>query len=67
MSVFGTMLYTYSIWQDDVKTYRWLALPNSVLWITYNIYAKSLFGVIAELILLIIEIIGIIKIQKIKK
>lgn len=65
--VIASILYTYSIWQDNVKTYRWLALPISALWITYNICSKSIFGIIAELILLIVEIIGIIKIQKLKK
>lgn len=63
----ATLLFTYTVWQDNTKVYRWLALVISALWITYNIFFKSIFGVISELVLLIFEIIGIIKIQKQKK
>ena len=63
----ATMLYTYSIWQDDVKVYRLLAIPVSISWITYNVYSKTLFGIITESVLLIIEIVGVIKLKKIKK
>ena len=62
--IIAAILYTYSIWQDNVKVYRWLALPIGALWITYNICSKSIFGIIAESVLLVVEIIGIIKIQK---
>ena len=63
----ATILFTYSVWQDNTKIYRWLSLPISALWITYNICFKSVFGIIAELVLLMFEIVGIIKIQKQKK
>lgn len=63
----ATLLFTFSVWQDNNKVYRWLSLPISALWITYNICYKSLFGVIAELILLIFEIVGIVRIIREKK
>ena len=61
--IIATMLYTYSIWQDDIKVYRWLAIPISISWIIYNTYSNTIFGIITESILLIIEIIGVIKLK----
>jgi hypothetical protein len=58
------ILYTYSIWQSNIKVYRWLAIPISISWIIYNVYAKTLFGTITECSLLVIEIIGITKLKK---
>lgn len=64
LPIIATLIYTYSIWQDDIKLYRWLAIPMSLSWLGYNIYSRTLFGVINECILLIVEIIGIIRIKK---
>ena len=64
LPIIATMLYTYSIWQDDIKLYRWLAIPVSISWIIYNVYSNTLFGIITESILLIIEIIGVIKLKR---
>ena len=58
------VLYTYSIWQSNIKVYRWLAIPISISWIIYNVYAQTLFGIITECVLLVIEIIGITKLKK---
>ncbi len=66
-SILATIIYTYSIWQDEIKVYRWLSIPTSISWIIYNIYSNTLFGIISESILLIIEIIGIIKLYQQKK
>lgn len=52
-SVFATMLYTYSVWQKKTKVYKLLGIPIGILWVLYNIYVKSIFGVILEGILLI--------------
>ncbi len=61
------MLFTYSIWQDNNKIYRYLAIPISVLWIIYNIYVHSMFAIIAECILLIVKNIGVLKLYKLKE
>ena len=66
MSVFATMLYTYSVWQKDTKIYKILGIPVSLAWITYNIYIKSIFGIILEFILMISAVIGLIREKKIK-
>ena len=61
LSVFATSVYTYSIWQKSTKIYKFCGIPVGMLWIAYNIYVKSIFGVILEAILLIASAIGYIK------
>lgn len=57
-SVFGTFLYTYSVWQKNTNTYKLLGIPTSMSWIAYNIYIKSIFGGILESIVLLCSGIG---------
>lgn len=57
-SVFATSIYTYSIWQKSTKIYKFCGIPVGILWIIYNIYVKSIFGVILETALLVFSIIG---------
>lgn len=59
-SVFATMLYTYSVWQKKTNIYKLLGIPIGILWVFYNIYVKSIFGIILEAILLICSITGYI-------
>lgn len=66
-SVFATMLYTFSVWQKKTNMYKLLGFPIGILWIIYNIYIKSIFGIILEMLLLICSIIGyILEIKKSK-
>lgn len=58
LSVFATMIYTFSVWQKDTKRYKLLGIPSEGLWLLYNIYIKSIFGIILEGILLISSING---------
>ncbi len=63
--VFGTMIYTYSVWQKKTSVYKILGIPTEFLFVLYNIYIKSIFGVIAETILMICSITGyILEIKK---
>ena len=67
LSVAATMLNTYSVWQKDIKIYKLLGSPTSMLWILYNIYIMSLFGIILESVLLICSVTGyILEKRKIK-
>lgn len=67
LSVFATMLYTYSVWQKKTNIYKLLGIPIGILWILYNIYIISIFGIILEAILLICSITGyIIEMKKTK-
>lgn len=64
VSVIATMLYTYSVWQKDTKVYKLLGIPIGIMWIIYNIYIFSIFGIILEVVLAISSIIGYIRENK---
>ncbi len=64
MSVVATMLYTYSVWQKSTKVYKILGLPIGIIWLIYNIYIMSIFGIIMEAVLAISAIIGYVKERK---
>lgn len=57
-SVFATMLYTFSVWQKKTSIYKILGIPIGILWIVYNTYIMSIFGIILESILFICSITG---------
>lgn len=61
MSVAATMLYTYSVWQKSTKVYKILGIPVEIIWLIYNIYIMSIFGIVMEVVLAISAIIGYIK------
>lgn len=68
LSVFATMLYTYSVWQKKTIIYKLMGIPVGILWIFYNIYIMSIFGIILESILLICSISGyVIELNKNRK
>lgn len=58
LSVFATSTYTFSVWQKKTNVYKLLGIPVGILWILYNVYVKSIFGIILESILLICSISG---------
>ena len=66
LSVAATMLNTYSVWQKDIKIYKLLGIPTGILWVLYNTYIMSIFGIILEGILLICSTTGYI-LEKKKK
>ena len=67
LSVFATALYTFSVWQKRTNIYKLLGIPIGILWILYNIYIMSIFGIILETILLICSITGYILETKSKR
>lgn len=68
LSVFATCLYTFSVWQKKTNIYKLLGIPIGILWILYNIYIMSIFGIILETILLICSITGyLLEMRKNKK
>lgn len=68
LSVFATMLYTFSVWQKKPKIYKILGIPIGILWISYNIYIKSIFGIILESVLFICSLTGyILEVKKKEK
>ena len=67
MSVVATMLYTFSVWQKNTKVYKLLGIPIEAIWIVYNIYIFSIFGIILESILAISTVIGYLRENNNKK
>lgn len=61
MSVLATMLYTFSVWQKNTKVYKLLGMPIEAIWIIYNIYIFSIFGIILESILAISTVVGYLR------
>ncbi len=37
LSVFATMLYTFSVWQKKTNIYKLLGIPIGILWVLYKI------------------------------
>lgn len=66
LSVAATMLNTYYVWQKDIKVYKLLGAPICMLWILYNIYIMSIFGIILEGVMLLCSTTGYI-LERIKK
>ena len=65
LSVLATMINTYAIWQKKINIYRLLGIVTGILWVFYNIYIMSIFGIILESILLICSTTGyILEIRK---
>lgn len=58
LPVFGTMLYTFSVWQKKTNIYKLIGIPIGIIWVVYNIYIMSIFGVILETVLLICSTTG---------
>lgn len=64
LPIIATMLYTYAIIQKDLLIYKYLEFPIGMMYIIYNIYVSSIFGIILELSLMISSIVGIIRSKK---
>ena len=60
LSVAATMLNTYSVWQKDIRIYKLLGVPICMLWILYNTYIMSIFGIILEGVMLVCSTTGYI-------
>jgi len=58
LSVFATSLYTFAVWQKKTIVYKALGVPIGLLWILYNTYIRSLFGIILESVLLLFVVTG---------
>lgn len=61
MPLFATLLYTYSVWQNNTKLYKILGIIIEIIWMIYNIYIFSVFGIVFELALTLSAIIGVIR------
>ncbi len=60
-NIIATLIYTYALWQKNTKTYKLLGIIVNGLMIVYNIYIKSILGVVLISIAFISSIIGYVK------
>lgn len=61
LPVLATMIYTYGVCQKNIKTYKMLGIPTELLWTAYNLYIKSIFGILLEIMMLTSCITGYLK------
>lgn len=57
-NIIATLIYTYALWQNNTKTYKFLGIIVNLLMIIYNIYIKSFFGILLLIISFISSLIG---------
>lgn len=60
-NIIATLIYTYALWQKNTKTYKLLGIFVNMLMIVYDIYIKSIFGIIFMSIAFISSIMGFYK------
>ena len=67
ISLTASLISTYSIWQDNVKIYKFLAIPVSICFIIYAFHINSVVAIATEIVLLVTEIVAIFKMYNDKK
>ncbi len=63
-NIVATLIYTYALWQKNTRTYKILGIIVNGLMIVYDIYIKSIFGVVLITISFVSSIIGYIREDK---
>ena len=63
-NIAATLIYTYALWQKNTKIYKLLGIIVNALMIVYDIYIKSILGVILISIAFVSSIIGYYKDSK---
>ncbi len=64
LSVVATLISTFALWQKNVKYYKLLGIIGGILWLSYNVYIKSIMGITLEIVLAMFSIVGFIKENK---
>ena len=60
-NIIATIIYTYALWQKSTKIYKLLGIIVNGLMIIYDVYIKSILGVILITISFISSIVGYLK------
>ena len=63
-NIIATLIYTYALWQKNTRIYKLLGILVNGLMIIYNIYIKSILGVVLISIAFISSIAGYLKENK---
>ena len=67
LSIIATAIYSYSIWQKNEKIYKALGTPASICWLIYDLFVKSIFGVIFDGIIFVCSVVGYVRSRENKK
>ncbi|MDE5630023.1 MAG: YgjV family protein, partial [Bacilli bacterium] len=59
--IIGTIIYTYGLWQDNVKIIRLTSAIVAVSWIVYDISVKALVDMVQKASQLISSMIALIR------
>ena len=60
-NIVATIIYTYALWQKNTKIYKLLGIIVNGLMIIYNVYIKSILGIILMAISFTNSIIGYLR------
>lgn len=66
-SFFSSLTYTIAVWQRNESVYKVLGIISSICTIGYFVFVRSLFGLILELCLFVVILVGAIRFFKKKK
>ena len=55
--IFASIIYTFSVWQKNVKVYKILGIISGLVNIVYFSFIGSIFGIILETIVCLITIV----------
>ncbi|MGN1297973.1 MAG: YgjV family protein [Clostridia bacterium] len=61
-----SILYTYGVWQSNLKTYRVISVVGAIAWMIYNSVVGAYASVIGNVFQCITAIIAIIRLDIIK-
>lgn len=61
MATFATFAYTFAIWSKNKNNYKIFGIISSVCWIVYNVFIRSILGVVFETVMVICAIVGLVK------
>ena len=66
-SIAGSIIYTISVWQKNIKAYRILGLISSAMSLVYFVFIGSIFAIILESIMFIFMLVATIMFLKKKE
>ena len=58
------MISSFVIWSPKTQQLRALTMPNSAMWLVYNVICSSYSGIVTEVLNLISIVIGLIRFRK---
>ena len=65
--VVAAIMYTYSMWQDNLKVFRIMAVIALIGWVTYNFVSMAYTGALTEIIHLTSAIVAIVRYDILKQ